>query len=404
MKILVFNAGSSSLKSHLYEIHDASEEEPGDALWHLEIDWSRRDSTSLTVKTAGDESCKALSRDQLPAEFPSCLETLWSGKTPVLKGKSEIDAVGHRIVHGGNTFRQSVRITPDVAADIDRLSEFAPAHNPIEADFIEAAGTLLGPAVPQVAVFDTAFHRTLPPAAYVYGGPYEWVEKEIRRYGFHGISHQYVTRSAARLLKKDLHSLSLVSCHLGGGCSLAAISGGRSVDTTMGFTPLDGLVMGTRSGSVDPGILLHLLRKEGYDAERLDRLLNRQSGLKGLSGISGDMRLIRKAMAEGSERARLAFDVFVHRLRSQIGAMAGALGQLDALIFTAGIGENSPEVRAAVCEGLGLFGIKIDAGRNAGSPRDADIAAGDSLVRVLVIRTEEDWEIARECRRLLQDN
>ncbi len=403
MKILVFNAGSSSLKSHLYELTAVSPaEEPAPPLWDLQVDWSRPDTPALVqVRTAsGATHEREVPIERLREEFIPVIETLWSGETRVIADRSEIDAVGHRVVHGGDTFRESTRITPAVAEAIDRLSVFAPAHNPLEFDVIEAMEWTLGREVPQVAVFDTAFHSNLPAAAYVYAGPYDWVEQGIRRYGFHGISHQYVARRAARILNRELKSLCLVTCHLGSGCSLAAIQDGHSVDTTMGFTPLDGLIMGSRSGSVDPGILIHLLRHGGYDSERLDRVLNRESGLKGISGISGDMRQIQAAMAEGNPRARLAFDAFVHRLRSQIGAMVASLGRIDALVFTAGVGENSAQVRAAVCDGLGFLGIKLDGERNSQPPRDEDIAAADSQGRVLVIHTQEDWEIARECFRL----
>lgn len=406
MKILVFNAGSSSLKSHLYNLTDGlPPQEPPPPLWHLQADWSHRDALGrIQVRTArGCVQDRKVPIDKLSEEFIPVIETLWSGETRVIADRSEIDAVGHRVVHGGDIFRESTRITPEVAEAIDRLSVFAPAHNPIEFDVIEAMEWILGRAVPQVAVFDTAFHSSLPAAAYVYAGPYDWVEQGIRRYGFHGISHQYVARRAARILNRELKSLCLMTCHLGSGCSLAAIQDGRSVDTTMGFTPLDGLIMGTRSGSVDPGILIHLLRQGGYDAERLDRVLNRESGLKGISGISSDMRQIQAAMAEGNQRARLAFDAFVHRLCSQIGAMVASLGRLDALVFTAGVGENSAQVRAAACDRLGFLGIKLNRERNLQSPRDQDIAAAGSQTRVLVIHTEEDWEIARECFRLIHE-
>jgi acetate kinase len=342
--------------------------------------------------------------ERLRDEFIPIIETLWSGDARVITDRAEIDVVGHRVVHGGDTFRESARITPEVAEAIDRLSVFAPSHNPIEFDIIEAMELVLGRKIPQVAVFDTAFHSSLPAASYVYGGPYQWVEQGIRRYGFHGISHQYVSHRAARILNRDLKSLSLVSCHLGSGCSLAAVREGRSVDTTMGLTTLDGLIMRTRSGSVDPGILIHLLRHGGYDTERLDQVLNRESGLKGLSGISGDMRQIQAAMAGGNARARLAFDAFVHRLRSQIGAMAVSLARLDALIFTAGIGEHSAAVRQAVCEGLGFLGVKLDGERNLRSPRDEDIATRDSPARVLVVHTQEEWAIARECFHLAYED
>ena len=404
MKILVFNAGSSSLKSHLYELTGPEiPEEAAASLWSLQIDWSHRDTPArLRVKTAsGKEPERQVPIKSLRGELLSVIETLCSGEARVIADRREIEAVGHRVVHGGELFRESTRITPEVAQAIDSLSIFAPAHNAVEFDIIEIMEGILGREIPHVAVFDTAFHSTLPPVAYLYGGPYEWLAQGIRRYGFHGISHQYVALRAARILKRDPELLCLVTCHLGSGCSLAAVQGGRSIDTTMGFTPLDGLIMGTRSGSVDPGILIYLMRQGDFDAAQLDRVLNRESGLRGISGISGDMRQIEAAMAQEDARARLAFDAYVHRLRSQISAMVASLGRLDALIFTAGVGENSAPVRAAVCSGLGFLGVKLDDDRNSGSPRDQDIAAADSQARILVIHTEEDWQIARECFRVI---
>ncbi|HWC16667.1 MAG TPA: acetate/propionate family kinase, partial [Terriglobales bacterium] len=257
----------------------------------------------------------------------------------------------------------------------------------------------LGP-VPQVAVFDTGFHPQLPLSAAIYPGPYEWFESGIRRYGFHGINHQYCASRAAQLLKKDSQSLKLVTCHLGNGCSVTAIDGGRSVDTTMGFTPLDGLMMGTRSGSVDPGILIYLLRQRHLDAEQIDEILNKKSGLLGISGFSSDMREILAAIERGHKRAKLAFDIFVHRLQTAIGGMAAVLGGMDALVFTAGIGENSAAVRAAACKSFAFLGLKIKNELNARPALDQEISTAGSKVRVLVIRAEEDWAIAAECWKL----
>jgi len=234
----------------------------------------------------------------------------------------------------------------------------------------------------------------------VYPGPYKWFESGIRRFGFHGINHQYCAGRAARLLGKDLNSLKLVTCHLGNGCSVAAIQEGRSVDTTMGFTPLEGLMMGTRSGSVDPGILIFLMRQSHLDIDQIDGELNQNSGLLGISGLSGDMREILAAIRQGHKRAKLAFDIYLHRLRAAIGAMAAGLGGIDALVFTAGVGENSAEVRAAACSRLDFLGLKLDSGKNAKPTLDQDISTADSRIRVLVIRAEEDWAIAGECWKL----
>ncbi|MEG4817010.1 acetate kinase [Microcoleus sp. K5-D4] len=401
MKILVLNAGSSSQKSCLYELNDVLPDRPPQPLWEAQIDWSHREGVAqLKVETAsGTELEEEFASDSREATITRMLETLWQGKTQVIPSLKEIDIVGHRVVHGGQDYQQSTLISPDVKEAIARLSVFAPVHNPVNLEGIEAMEKILGD-VPQVAVFDTAFHAQLPPAAFVYPGPYEWLENGIRRYGFHGISHQYCARRAADILGKNLADLRLISCHLGNGCSLAAIRGGWSVDTTMGFTPVEGLMMGSRSGSIDPGIIIHLLRREDLTSEKLDNILNRNSGLKGISGVSSDMRQIGDAIAQGNERAQLALDIYIHRLRAGIGAMLASLGGLDALIFTAGVGENSAVVRSAACEAFGFMGLKLDGEKNQQSPVDEDIAAVDSAVRILVIHTQEDWEIARECWKL----
>jgi acetate kinase len=291
-------------------------------------------------------------------------------------------------------------ITPEVKSAIASVSAFAPLHNRAELEGMEIVERMLG-SVPQVAVFDTGFHRKMPLAAAVYPGPYEWYAGGIRRYGFHGINHQYCAHRAAQLLGQDLKSLRLVSCHLGNGCSLAAVRNGRSIDTTMGFTPLEGLMMGTRSGSIDPGILTYLMRQEQLKGEQIDDILNKKAGLLGVSGLSGDMREILAAVQKGNERAQLAFDIYVHRLCAGIGAMVAVLGGLDALIFTAGVGENSAEVRAQSMRNLAFLGIKLDAEKNANARPDQDVATPESAVRVLVIRAQEDWAIAQECWKLL---
>ena len=313
----------------------------------------------------------------------------------------KIDAVGHRIVHGGPRYRESTPLTPEVRAAIAQQVEFAPAHNRFELEAVRTVDRVIGGDVLQIAVFDTGFHSTLEPAAYVYPGPYSWLEKGVRRYGFHGINHQYCAGRAAAMLQRDPASLKLIICHLGNGASLCAVRGGKSVDTTMGFTPLEGLMMGTRSGTIDPGIVIHLVRHLGLSAEELDRVLNKESGLRGVSGASGDMRAVLAALDRGDVRAQLAFDVYVHRLRSEIGAMLASLGGLDVLVFTAGVGENSPEVRARAVEAFAFLGVQLDAAKNAQSPPDADIAAPDSAVRVLVVHTQEEWEIARESFRVV---
>lgn len=405
MKILVLNAGSSSQKSCLYELNDVlpvsaalEEDRPLQPLWEAKIDWTHQQGVSeLKVTTAkGVQFEEEFASESRTDTISRMLETLWKGKTQTINDLNEIDIVGHRVVHGGQDYQESTLISPDVKQSIARLAVFAPVHNPVNLEGIQAIENIL-PNVPQIAVFDTAFHAQLRPAAFVYPGPYEWLENGIRRYGFHGISHQYCARRAAEILNRDLTDLRLISCHLGNGCSLAAIRGGVSVDTTMGFTPLEGLMMGSRSGSIDPGIIIHLLRRSDLTAEKLDDILNRNSGLKGISGVSGDMRQIVEAISQGNQRAQLALDIYIHRLRAGIGAMLASLGGLDALIFTAGVGENSAVVRSAACEAFGFVGLKLDGEKNQQVQGDEDIAAADSAARVLVIHTQEDWEIAQEC-------
>lgn len=398
MKILILNAGSSSQKSCLYNLEGVLPDTPPEPIWEASIDWTHHDGfAEIRVKPQHgkvlEEEIAATSRPEIIAHM---LETLWSGEAPVLKIPSEVDIIGHRVVHGGAEYRQSTIINDEVKEAIAKLAIFAPVHNPANLEGIIAAEKVFG-NVPQVAVFDTAFHAHLAPAAYTYAIPTKYTEQGIRRYGFHGISHQYCSDRAASILNRKVEDLRLITCHLGNGCSLAAIQNGQSIDTTMGFTPLEGLVMGSRSGSIDAGIIIHLLRQPDMDVEKLDRLLNRESGLLGVSGISADLRPVLKAIAEGNTQAQLAFDVYVHSLRSHIGSMLASLGGLDALVFTAGVGENAPAVRAAACAGFEFLGLKLDLDKNNQKLMDVDIATHDSLVRVLVIHTQEDWEIAREC-------
>ena len=410
MKILVLNAGSSSQKSCLYEIADeAFPTQALQPLWEGKINWTQdRGVAEIEVKTAtGATLQKSIAGDSPQAHLTYMLNTLNHDATKVINQLSEIDVVGHRIVHGGENYRDSVVITEDVKKAIADLSNLAPEHNPAALSGIEAVENILK-GVTQIAVFDTGFHATLPDAAAIYPGPYQWVEQGIRRYGFHGISHQYCSQRAAQILGRNVASERLITCHLGNGCSLAAIKNGRSIDTTMGFTPVEGLMMGSRSGSVDPGILIYLLRYCNYSVERLDEILNKASGLKGISGVSSDMREVREAMsttyAQGNSRAHLAWDIYVHRLRSGIGAMLASLGGLDALVFTAGVGEHSPQIRQAACEAFGFLGLKLDLEKNEHQPVDEDIATPDSAVRVLVIHTQEDWAIAGQCWQRLKCN
>lgn len=392
MNILAFNAGSSSLKAALYALDDSQlQDDAVPPAWSARAEWNDLPGKAEIRVQAGGKS------------FERWIEIASAGEVfePVLDflASEQVDIVGHRIVHGGATFRDSTLITPEARSAIEQLRDLAPAHNQLQLEGVDAAVRVMGPGVSQIAVFDTTFHVTLPPAAYVYAGPHGWLEQGIRRYGFHGISHQYAAARAAKLLGRDPQSLRLISCHLGNGCSLAAIDSGRSVDTTMGFTPLDGLMMGTRSGSVDPGLLIYLLRHRGYSLDQIDHTLNHQSGLLGISGLSADMSQILAAKEQGNARAQLAFDVYIHSVRRHIGAMLPSMDGLDALIFTAGVGENCPEIRSAVCQSLSFLGLALDPGKNAQSD-EGDISSVDSRVRTLVVRTQEEWEIARECFRL----
>jgi acetate kinase len=404
MKILVLNAGSSSQKSCLYEITgNILPEEIPQPLWEAKVDWTHHPGQAeIKITTATGAKIQAeVAVTSRPAVINHILDTLANGACQVVNHLSEIDVVGHRVVHGGQDYRDSVIITEEVKQAIAHLSTLAPAHNPPALEGIAAIEQSLSD-VTQVAVFDTAFHRTLPDAAAIYPGPYEWVEQGIRRYGFHGISHQYCAQRAAQILGQDLSSLRLITCHLGNGCSLAAIKNGESVDTTMGFTPLDGLMMGSRSGAIDPGILIYLLQQPDYSVAQLDYVLNKSSGLKGISGVSSDLREVIAAINQGNNRAQLAWDIYVHRLRTGIGSMLASLGGLDALVFTAGIGEKSAAIRADVCAAWEFLGLKIDKEKNQQQPVDIDIATPDSAVRVLVIQTQEDWAIAQQCWQLMQ--
>ena len=377
MKTLVVNGGSSSFKCWFHDVREPLAAEAPRPLWQRQVPWH------------GEQP--------LDKVLTPVLEELWSGANPAVRGPGDIEAVGHRIVHGG-AYRATTRVVPEVRAAIARQAEFAPAHNRFELEAIQTVDGLLGPEVAQFAVFDTAFHATLEEAAYVYPVPYGWLGEGVRRYGFHGISYQYAARRAAQMLgAAGSESRRLIVCHLGNGGSLAAIRNGKSVDTTMGFTPLEGLPMGTRCGSIDPGILIYLIRHRGWSADQLDEVLNRESGLKGLSGLSGDMREILAAAVEGNRRAQLAFDVYAHYVARAAGAMLAVLGGADALVFTGGIGEHTPVLRERVGEYFGFVGLAVDPAKNASARGDSDIAPAQSSVRVLVIHAEEEWEIAREC-------
>ncbi len=380
MQILVLNAGSSTLKVALVEAGSFR------VVWSGMVDWSLCRWTSPTQKVdfAQDSDRLGVIQDLLQEV-----------------NKEAIAVVGQRVVHGGDRYRSAVLIDDEVKQAIREFACFAPIHNPAALESIELISQVLEEGVPQVAVFDTAFHGNLPITSAMYPIPYRFYLQGIRRYGFHGTSHQYVAQRTSELLGRDLVELKLITCHLGNGCSLAAIANGHSIDTTMGFTPLSGLMMGTRSGDIDPSILIYLGRSHNMTFDQLDDLLNRQSGLLGVSGISSDLRTILQARREGHAQAQLAYNLFIHRLRSEMGRMLAVLGGLDAIVFTGGIGENSPDVRADSLALFGFLGVVIDPTANQQGTGDRDIGTADSRVRVLVIHTQEDIAIARSAWQLV---
>jgi len=391
MKILVLNAGSSSVKYQLIIPEEAKVLAKGlveriglagAVLTHEPMD-------KPAVKLSGE-----ILDHRIAIEY--VLTILLSPNHGVLKNKNEIDAVGHRVVHGGEAFSDSVLINDEVIKEMTRCIDFAPLHNPPNLKGIAAAKALL-PKVPQVGVFDTAFHQSMPAYAYIYGIPYVLYKRHgIRRYGFHGTSHRYVADRAARLLNKPPDQVKLITCHLGNGSSIAAVKNGKSLDTSMGFTPLEGLLMGTRTGDMDPAIILHIMSKEELTASEMNTMLNKHSGVLGVSGVSSDMREIEQNY-ESNERVRLAFDIFVYRIKKYIGAYAAAMGGVDAVVFTAGIGENSSMVRERACQDLDFMGIKIDPQKNKETRKKEEIiTTADSKVKVMVIPTNEELVIAMD--------
>lgn len=411
MKIVVLNTGSGSQRCSLFELKGTPPAaEPLDPIWEATLDSTAPGQPPgqlyIRVRQGTEEAATVLIDAGLsvPERTAHLLRGLWEGPKAPLCAPAEIDVIGHRIVHGGEHFDRAVWIDQAVEAAIDALSPLAPSHNPSGLAGIRVARELCGGHVPQIAVFDTAFHRTLPEAAATYAGPYAWRAQGIRRYGFHGTNFRWVAERAAHLLERTGDSqLTLILCHLGGGCSLCATRGGRSIDTTMGFTPLDGIAMSTRPGALDPGILIHLQR-QGKSADEIETMLNRQSGLKGLSGISGDTRDLSPQARAGHPRAKLALDVFVHRLRSGIGQMLASLGERPAaLVFTDAIAEDEPSVRAAACEPFAFIGLHLDADRNRRAVPDAMFSADRSEVKALLIKSREAWQISRECRELMTE-
>jgi acetate kinase len=395
MALLVLNAGSSSLKGALFEEDGRSVRARASVEWRGEAA-----AATLTLSRGATGLREATEPIGGIAEGVARIgRALLDEK--LLASFKEIRAIGQRVVHGGTAFQSPVRLDARVRAEIEKLSELAPLHNPPALESIAGAEAAF-PGAPQIAVFDTAYYATLEPRRFVYPLPYKWFEDwGIRRFGFHGISHDYIAGRAGEVLGRG--DLRLISGHLGNGCSVTASRSGQAVATTMGFTPLEGLMMGTRSGSIDPGILLYVQRQQGLDAAALEKTLNHESGLQGVSGISRDLRVIEEAAASRNARARLAFELFADRAREAIAAMAVTLGGLDALVFTAGIGEHSAAMRAAIGEGLGCLSITIDPEKNRHARADCAITGDDSKIPVLVLHTDEESLIARETARLATD-
>lgn len=396
MKVLVINTGSSSLKYQLIDMDNEAVLAKG-LCDRIGIDGSflkhaKGDADAVIVKSPMPDHKVAIGK---------VLDALTDKEMGVIADMSEIDAVGHRVVHGGESFSQSVLIDEKVMQAIRDCIEVAPLHNPPNIIGIEACQQLM-PNTPMVAVFDTAFHQTMPKKSYMYAVPYEAYEKYgVRKYGFHGTSHKYVSAKAAEFLGKPLEDLKMITCHLGNGSSICAVKNGKAMDTSMGFTPLDGILMGTRSGSIDPAIVTFLMDKEGMDAKTMDTYLNKKSGVFGISGVSSDFRDLDKAAEEGNERAQLALDMFTYRVTKYIGEYAAAMNGVDVILFTAGVGENNPILRSDVCKGLTYLGIEIDEEANNRKGGVFEFSTPNSKVKVLVVSTNEELAIARETKQVL---
>lgn len=397
MKILVINCGSSSLKYQLIDMTDESIMAKG-LVERIGIEGAR-----IKHETIGKEKkvTECPIEDHKKA-LKLVMDSLIDAEYGAIKSLDEIATVGHRVVHGGESFSKSVIIDEDVMKAIEENVEIAPLHNPPNIMGIRACQKLL-PNIKQVVVFDTAYHQTMPDESYIYALPYEYYEKyKVRRYGFHGTSHAYVAHRAAEMLDIDFDKVNLITCHLGNGASLTAIKGGKSIDTSMGFTPLEGLIMGTRSGDLDPAILPYIMQKENLNSDEMNNVLNKNSGVYGISGVSSDFRDIEEAQEKGNKRADLALRAYAHRVRKYIGAYFTELDHVDGIVFTAGLGENSPEMRESICKGLEILGIKIDTQKNNVRGKDTVISADDSKVKVLVIPTNEELMIARDTLKLVK--
>lgn len=398
MKILVINCGSSSLKYQLIDM--ATESVLATGL----VERVTFNDGIITMKRFDGKKYTAEHQDfpNHKVALHAALDTLLDPEYGVIKSLSEINAVGHRVVHGGEKFTRSVLIDEDVEKAIRDTFELAPLHNPPNMMGIEASLDVM-PGLPNVAVFDTTFHTTLPKYAYIYALPYSMYEKYgIRKYGFHGTSHLYVSRRAAAMLGKPIEETKIITCHMGNGSSIAAVKGGKSIETTMGFTPLEGIAMGTRCGSIDPAVVPFMMEKENLSTREVDTLMNKKSGVLGISGVSNDFREIDEAASQGNERAELALEVFSYKVKKVIGEYSAVLDYPDAIVFTAGIGENSATIRNRILSGLENFGIKIDQEKNKIRGQEIDIATPDSKIRVLVIPTNEELTIARDTKEICE--
>ena len=395
MKVLVVNAGSSSLKYQFIDMENEQliakglcERIGGEAI----LTHKAADGRSVVIEEVMPTHSEA---------FTNVIKALTEGEADVISSLSEISAVGHRVVQGGSKFTESAVITEEIIAEVEKFNPLAPLHNPANILGIRACTKVLGEDVPQVAVFDTSFHSHMPEKAYMYGVPYEYYEKYgVRRYGFHGTSHRYVTNKVAELMGKDAKDLKIITCHLGNGASIAAVNGGVSVDTSMGFTPLDGFIMGTRSGSLDPSVVTFIAEKEGMSPAEVDALLNKKSGVLGISGVSNDNRDVCEAAASGNERAKLAIEIQNYQIIKYIGSYVAAMNGVDAIAFTGGIGENNHDIREAVCDSLTYLGLELDKAFNLEHARikgnDYKISTDASKVAVFAISTDEEMTIARD--------
>ena len=396
MKVLVLNCGSSSLKYQLIDMETENVMAKG-LCERIGIEGSR-----LKHQPEGKDAVIFDDYQESHAvSVKMVLDALTHPEYGVVKSMKEINAVGHRVVHGGEYFASSVIITDEVKAALEKCCDLAPLHNPANLIGIAACEEIM-PGVPQVGVFDTAFHQTMPERAYLYALPYEYYEKyKVRRYGFHGTSHRFVSEEVCKMMDRPYDQTKVITCHLGNGGSVCAVRNGKSIDTTMGFTPLEGLVMGTRAGDVDVAAVTYLMKKEGLTADEMDNILNKKSGVLGLSGVSSDFRDIEEAAEAGNDRAEIALDVFAYKVAKRIGAYASAMNGVDAIVFTAGLGENSGATRRAICDYLGWMGVHIDSYNNSLRGKAIEISATDSRIRVFVIPTNEELVIARDTRELL---